>query len=135
MTAPVVGTVSANDPTDFATALNAYLAALVNPTILRIDVTASFAKRQLGRLYSAIITSTPGGPTLATPFTVQVFEEQNVAAVGVDINDAFTANPGYYYPPPRLISWYYEHGSLEPKVAGLLFQNATLAASANWDAG
>lgn len=135
MTAPVVATVSANDATDFVTAVNAYLATLVNPTILRIDITAKDAKRQLGRLYSAIITSTPDGATLATPFVLQVFEEQNVAAVGVDINDAFTANPGYYYPPPRLISWYYERGSLESKVAGLLFSNVTLAASANWSAG
>jgi hypothetical protein len=123
---------AANDATDLVSAVNAYLATLVNPIINAIEVAAFESARTLGRSYGCIVTSQTGGATIATPWQLTIYEEVTAPAVAADAAAFVAANPAAFVAAPKLRTWYYNRGAMAAKWAAIVVANATGGASANW---
>lgn len=118
----------------FVTALNAALAALTNPTILRIDFDVLTLASLNGREYTALVSYLTGGAALATPFQVLVTIGTSLSNLQANILAAITALGG----TPFIAGTQYrrlqapDRVSRNPIYVGITIYNTTAGASANW---
>lgn len=124
----------ASGETAFVAALNAALAALTNPTILRIDFDVLLQARLNGREYSALVSYNTGGAALATPFQLLATFGTSLSALQTNILAAITALGG----TPFIVGTQYrrlqavDRTARNPIFVGLTIYNTTAGATANW---
>ena len=120
----------ANNAADLVLSINTALAALVDPTINRLEFNVERQDGQIGDLYSAVLRYTDGGAVLATPMQVRMDEAQALASAVAALQAFLTANPLHFVGP-----------TLEEMVDGeqflsrfslLTLFNVTAGASANY---
>jgi len=111
-------------------ALNAQLATLVNPSILRVDFDVQEMQRRSGRMYSALVTYDDGGASLATPFKLSAIEAPSAAALITALNAFITSISGQFAASTQYRRLYTSVRT--DCYIGLTIYNATSGASANW---
>lgn len=128
--AVVTKTFIASSPTDLETAVNAYLAGLVNPIVR--GLTCRFdnaARRTGGEFFVAVVTET-GGAALATPFLLNVIQARKNVDLDTAVAAFIAANPAAFFPAPR-----YDRQDTDGRLStfvAFVFYNTAGAASANW---
>lgn len=127
-----ISTVSSKDATSFVTAVNAVLAALVNPTIRQAAFDIVDFDRRLGTEYRLALSYTDGGAVLATPFLIRVDEGQTLAAAAALLQTWLTANPTYFVIGARM--FYQDTGPRIARYSLVTLYNVTAGASANYSA-
>lgn len=128
----VVTGIQAQSAADLVTAVNVFLATLVNPKINRVDVVVDETGPTLGRTYRCLITSQTGGGVIATPWILTISEGQNVTEALSSITTLIAANPAAFFGAPCLKNWYADGSSLLKRCCVYVLRNATGGASANW---
>jgi hypothetical protein len=116
--------------TDLTTQVNAYLATLTNPIIRAFRVQPIRLQRRATFQFNALITTDSGGSTIATPWTIQCFQETQLSALVTDINTFWAAVTGFAA-GPQFIDVEDDQVKLNAYIAVIL-QNATSGASANY---
>jgi len=98
----------ANDLTELATALNAYLAPLIagaSVFILGLDVVLNLQDRALGTEYQATLTiEDAGAPAVATPFEVVFLSDSNTTDLDAAYVAYYAANPTHFTTAARNVS-------------------------------
>jgi len=125
----IVKTIEATDAPSLVTAVNTFLATLVNPTIRFVDYLAFWVDKRMGTQYTITITYDTGGQALATPFLLRIDEDINLAALLTTLNAAYAAN-AYFWAGTRWKTL--DRDSIKIKrYSAATFYNTTLAAGAN----
>jgi hypothetical protein len=78
------------------TAINTFLATLVNPTIRQLEFSLVRNDGTIGDEYSVLLRYDDGGAALATPFLVRLDEAQSLAAAETLLQAFMTANAAYF---------------------------------------
>lgn len=114
------------------TAVNTFLATLVNPTIRGVEYSLLRQDGRVGQEYSVTIRYDDGGAALATPFLIRVDEDQSVEEASDDLQTFMTANAAYFFGKTALAV---ADGDQTFKKNSLLtIYNTTGGASANYSA-
>jgi hypothetical protein len=124
-------TFSSNDPATLKTAVDAFLNALVNPTIRGVTCSYSDVQRFVGGEYFVSIDYSDGGVALATPFQLAVYQTRKSADLGAAIQAFINANPAAFFPAVRYAVDKTSDGRLSAYL-GFVFYNTTGGASASW---
>lgn len=132
--ARITTTYKANDLTEMASLLNAYLAPLIagaSVFIIGLDMVLNLQDRNLGTEYQATLTvETTAAPAVATPFEVVFLSEKNVTDLDAAYVTWYAANPTAFKTAARNIS------KITPsrltQIDTWILTNATAGASANY---
>ncbi len=119
------------NPTNLATAVNAALAALTNPTLRNVQLSIDRMQRRPGVQYRVIYSYDTGGAALATPFLVTLIEAGTMAALIAAVNTFVQAQAGFVAAPFLYVIDSEDQVKL-PLYGAMILYNATGGASANF---
>jgi hypothetical protein len=114
----------------FTTAVNAALAALVNPTIISAAFFAQNPQRRVGEEHGCAITYTTGGAVLATPFLLSVLEAVTITDLNTLMVAFQLAQAAGFVAGSRFR--FLDEGIKQAKYITWTLYNATPGASANY---
>lgn len=111
------------------TAVNTFLATLVNPTIRQVEFSLVRNDGALGDEYTVVIRYDSAGAALATPFLIRLDEAQSVGTAAAVLQAFITAN-AYFFGPTKLEV--VDGEQMFKKNSLLTLYNTTIGASANY---
>ena len=121
---------SASTAAALVTAVNTFLAALVNPIIQDVQFSLVRQDGRIGDEYTITVRYLPGGPVLATPFLIRLDEAQSIGGAADLLQLFANTNPTYFFGPVLLDV---VDGEQSFKKNSLLtLYNITAGASANY---
>ena len=121
---------SATTAVALTTAINTFLATLVNPTIVGIDYMLDRQDGRIGENYNLTLRYDDGGAALATPFLARLDEGQNLAVPTAALKTFMDANAAYFFGGSR--AQLIDGEQLFKKYSVLTIYNVTAGASANY---
>jgi len=128
--ARLIETFYAPTAASLVTAVNTFLAALVNPTVRGVEFDLLRQDGRIGDEYSLVLRYDDGGAALATPFLIRLDEGQSIATPEATLQTFMTANAGYFFGGTRL--GVVDGEQMFKKNTLLTIYNTTGGASANY---
>jgi hypothetical protein len=116
---------------DFVNQVNTYLATLANPLILAWSVVVFNEPRRLGQGFKALITSNTGGPSLGTPFLLDVLLAPSAVPMTAAIATYRTTYAGQFISSPQFF-YNMDDQVTQSQMVTSFFRNVTAGASANY---
>lgn len=133
-----VKTFTATSAASLVSAVNTFLATLVNPTIRGLTYSVSRPSDRVGNAYTLTLNYSDGGAALATVFTLEVQESRflngQAGSIETVLAALYVANPAVYFSGVRIASLDESNTEL-PLYSAAYLRNATAGATANVSTG
>ncbi len=124
-------TFGAQTAASLVTTVNAFLATLVNPTIVDLEFVLARNALRNGDDYRLTLRYNSGGAALATPFLIRIDEASILVSAETTLQAFLTANAGFFF-GDTLFGFIDDGGVKLSKAALLTVYNVTSGASANY---
>lgn len=113
---------------------NAYMATLVNPTIIGWSLDVRFIQKRMDPQWMFTVVSNTGGGALVNPFTLNVQQATSAAALATVLNALYASIlPAQFLSTSRVTKLDSDQQGFAKQFVAASLQNALAAASANYN--